>query len=104
MSQLTGWQPALDHMTDKQPGLIAKNMRECQIVAAAYTGIGADEVLYGLGGGATLGAVAGLGIASAPGTAIGSALGGMSALFNSGEIYRQVFSNCLRGRGHLPLN
>jgi hypothetical protein len=104
LAQLSGFEPALDHMTDAKPGSIRKDLDQCRIIAAAYAGIGADEIAYGLAGGAIVGGIAGLGIASVPGSAIGSALGGVSGVFRSGDVYRTVYTNCMRNRGHVPLN
>ncbi len=104
IAQLQGWAPALDHAADSKPGCIAKDLRDCQLIAAAYTGIGATEIAGGLLAGAGLGAAFGLGVASPLVAGAGAGLGAITSLMSSGDEYKQIFINCLRGRGHNPLN
>ena len=115
MSQRVSWQPLVD--TAKTGDGWYKDRHECQQLAdqgAMQSQIETERrVLNGLVGGALLGA--GLGAAlggvggyagrgAAYGSILGTAAGAGSATHDATTDYKQVFRNCLHGRGYQVLN
>ena len=115
MSQRVSWQPLVD--TAKTGDGWYKDQYECQQLAdqgAMQSQIQAEKqmwegilggALLGAGLGAALGGVGGhAGRGAAYGSILGTAAGAGSATHDATTDYKQVFRNCLRGRGYQVLN
>jgi hypothetical protein len=89
--QVTDWKPALDHMTDARPERIAKDERECKILDSAYVGYGILEFVPDLIVGAAKAFTFGASPSKSPDQ-------------DSGSAYKSIYSACMKGRGHFPLN
>jgi len=107
-----GYQPVVDPRTDPNYANIQQDTVECQNLAK-QAGNTAGETLKGAGvgallgaaGGAAIGAVAGnAGAGAAIGAAAGGIGGGASQGIQADSNYKSAFNNCMRGRGHTPIN
>lgn len=78
-----GWKPALDHATDKYPGSIAKDEKECSILDRAYVGTGLGDF---------------------SGADFSSIYTIPFQVFGSDKEYKTIFKRCMSGRGHKVLN
>ena len=115
MSQRASWQPLVD--TARSGDGWYKDRHECQQLAdqgAMQSQIQAEKqmwngvlggALLGAGLGAALGGVGGYaGRGAAYGSILGTAAGAGSATHDATTEYKQVFRNCLHGRGYQVLN
>jgi outer membrane lipoprotein SlyB len=106
------WTPPVDPYTDPRAASLSRDEAQCrQIAMQASGGTGRETakgaVLGGLGGaaaGAAIGAAAG---DAGMGAAVGAAALGIGAAafegYQSDKQFQQVFTNCLRERGHTVL-
>ncbi len=109
----TGWTPTVDTYNDPNAYRINQDMAECrQLASQASNGL-ARETAMGAGVGGLLGAASGAAIgaiAGNPGTGamIGATVGGLGGAskqgFESEAGYKRAYQNCLRNRGHRPIN
>ena len=107
-----GYQPVVDPRTDPNYANIQQDSAECSELAKQAGNVGGDTLrgagvgaLVGAAGGAAIGAVVGN---PATGAALGAAAGGIGGAANQGmdadNNYKRAYNNCMRGRGHAPLN
>lgn len=107
------WAPTVDPYTDPRAASLSRDEAQCRQIAMGASGGTTRQtvkgaVLGGLGGaaaGAAIGAAAG---DAGMGAAVGAAALGLGAAafegYQSNEKFEQVFSNCLRERGHTVLS
>jgi hypothetical protein len=95
------------------PNRYAQDQAECQQYAdqANIAGDTAVGAVGGAAGGAALGAITGAlvpGVSAGGGAALGAASGGLLGLgggaYSGVEQRREIFRNCMRGRGYSVLN
>lgn len=107
------WSPTVDPYTDPNVARLGTDEAQCRQIAMQASGgslqqTGKGAILGGLLGaaaGAAIGAAAGdAGMGAAIGAAAGGFGGGTYEGTQSSEKYQQVFTNCLRERGHTVLN
>lgn len=108
-----GWTPTVDPYGDPNAYRLNQDMSECKQLASHASGGTATESAIGVAGGGLLGAAGGAAIGAltgnpASGAMIGATAGGLtggaSQGFNANAQYKNAFNNCLRNRGHRPLN
>lgn len=111
-ASVTGYQPVFDTYADPRAAYLQQDTVQCEQIAKANAGVGKSVATDGLTGaliggaaGAALGAVIGN---PATGAAIGGAAGGIGGAAKGGimadEGYKRIFRNCMRQRGHVPLD
>lgn len=107
-----GYQPVVDPRTDPNYANIQQDQVECSELAKQAGNVGGDT-LKGAGVGALVGAAGGAAIGAiignpATGAALGAAAGGIGGGASQGieadNNYKRAFNNCMRGRGHTPIN
>jgi len=107
------WSPTVDPYTDPNVARLGTDEAQCRQIAMQASGgslqqTGKGAILGGLLGaaaGAAIGAAAGdAGMGAAIGAAAGGFGGGAYEGAQSNEKFQQVFTNCLRERGHTVLN
>jgi len=107
-----GYQPVVDPRTDPNYANMQQDSAECSELAKQAGNLGGDT-LKGVGVGALVGAAGGAAVGAIignPGTgaALGAAVGGIGGGANQGidadNNYKRAFNNCMRGRGHNPIN
>lgn len=107
------WTPTIDPYTDPNVARLGTDEAQCRQIAMQASGgslqqTGKGAILGGLLGaaaGAAIGAAAGdAGMGAAIGAAAGGFGGGTYEGTQSNEKYQQIFTNCLRERGHTVLN
>jgi uncharacterized protein YcfJ len=111
-AQTTGYRPVIDVRSDPRAQYVGIDDQECQRLASDNAGAGKGALVDGgvgaLAGGA-IGAVAGA-FAGNPaiGAAIGASAGGIGGVakgaYQGDENYKRIYKNCMRGRGHTPLD
>lgn len=108
-----GWTPTVDTYGDPNAYRLNQDMAECRQLAGQASGGVTRESAVGMGIGGLIGAAGGAAIGAATGNpgkgaAIGAAAGGISSGASQGvqsnEQYKRAFNNCLRNRGHRPIN
>ncbi len=108
-----GWTPTVDPYGDPNAMRLNQDMAECQQLAAHASGGTAKESAIGVAGGGLLGAASGAAIGALSGNAAAGAMigatagglgGGITQGYSSNAQYKSVYNNCLRNRGHRPLN
>lgn len=109
----TGWSPTVDPYGDPNAYRLNQDMAECrQLASQASNGLARESAMgAGVGGlvgaasGAALGAIAGNpGKGAIIGATVGGLSGGAKQGFESEAGYKRAYNNCLRGRGHRPIN
>lgn len=108
-----GWTPTVDTYGNPNAYRLNQDLAECKQLASQASGGTAREAAIGVGTGGLMGAAGGAiigAITGNPGTgaAIGATAGGLSGGatqgFQSDAQYKNAYNNCLRNRGHRPLN
>lgn len=109
----TGWSPTVDSSGSPNSYRLNQDMQECkQLATQASNGV-VKESAVGIGVGGLLGAASGAAIGAftgnpAKGAAIGATVGGLGGGAKQGleseTRYKNAYNNCLRNRGHRPLN
>ena len=110
-ASISGWQPVVDYRTDQHPERLAQDQLECKQLANQAAGT-VTETLEGVGVGALVGAAGGAAIGAivgnpATGAALGSTVGLAGGLYEGSQAnsnFKHAYSNCLRNRGHFPIN
>ena len=108
----TGYKPVVDPAAVTDARKYQMDTAECQYLAQENTKAGTRVAENSVAGGAVgTGAGALLGVISGnttKGLATGAVIGGLAGLLKGGqeseEVYRQIFRNCMRGRGYNVLN
>jgi outer membrane lipoprotein SlyB len=107
------WTPAVDPYNDPNAARLGIDEAQCRQIAQRASGGSLHQTGKGALVGGLLGAAAGAAIGAAAGDpGMGAAIGAASGGFGggayegakSGQSFQQVFSNCLRERGHKVLN
>lgn len=107
------WSPTVDPYTDPNAARLGIDEAQCRQIAEQSSGgslrqTGKGAILGGLLGaaaGAAIGAAAGdPGMGAAIGAATGGFGGGTYEGVQSNRDFQQVFTNCMRERGHRVLN
>ena len=107
------WTPTVDPYTDKNAARLGVDEAQCRQIAQQSSGGSLHETGKGALIGGLLGAAAGAAIGAAAGdpgmgAAIGAAAGGFGGGAYQGtksnQGFQQVFTNCMRERGHTVLN
>ena len=107
------WSPTVDPYTDPNAARLGIDEAQCRQLAQQASGGSLQSTGKGAIIGGLLGAAAGAAIGAAVhdpgmGAAIGAAAGGFGGggyeAAKSSQSFEQVFSNCLRERGHTVLN
>jgi uncharacterized protein YcfJ len=107
------WAPTVDPYTDPNAARLGVDEAQCRQIAQQASGGSLQSTGKGAIIGGLLGAAAGAAIGAAvhdpgAGAAIGAAVGGFGGggyeASKSSQSFQQVFSNCLRERGHTVLN
>ena len=107
----SNWSPTVDPYADPASDRISSDMYECKQLALQATSTpretlvgGAVGGLIGAASGAAIGAAAGNpGMGAAVGAGAGGMGGGLYKGLSSESEYKQVFRDCLEGRGHRVL-
>jgi hypothetical protein len=107
-----GYQPVVDPRADPNYANIQQDSVECGNLAKQAGNVGVDTLkgagvgaLVGAAGGAAIGAIVGNpGTGAALGAAAGGIGGGASQGMDADNNYKRAFNNCMRGRGHNPIN
>lgn len=112
-AQYMKWQPVIDPYGDPRGQFIQQDMNECRWIAERASGGGVNstalDAAVGALGGAAAGAAGGMllgnpAIGAAVGAAAGGFGGGAYGGIDSDNIFKSAFKNCLRNRGHRPVN
>jgi outer membrane lipoprotein SlyB len=107
------WTPTVDPYTDPNAARLGIDEAQCRQIAQQASGGSLQQTGKGALIGGLLGAAAGAAIGAAAhdpgmGAAIGAAAGGFGGggyeAAKTSQSFEQVFSNCLRERGHTVLN
>ena len=107
------WSPTVDPYTDPNAARLGTDEAQCRQIATQSSGGSLQQTGKGAILGGLLGAAAGAAIGAAAhdpgmGAAIGAAAGGFGGGAYEGtksnQGFQQVFTNCLRERGHKVLN
>ena len=106
------WTPTDDTANDPKAEELAQDEAECRELAkkgaasGKHTAEGAVEgAAVGVLAGAALGGIGGdPGIGAAAGATGGAATGGVAMARDSNSDFKQIFTNCLKERGHPVLN
>jgi outer membrane lipoprotein SlyB len=107
------WSPTIDPYTDKNAARLGVDEAQCRQIAQQSSGNTLHQTGKGAVVGGLLGAAAGAAIGAAAGdpgmgAAIGAAAGGFGGGAYEGaktsQGFQQVFTNCMRERGHTVLN
>jgi len=107
------WSPTVDPYTDPNAARLGTDEAQCRQIAMKASGGSLRETGKGVILGGLLGAAAGAAIGAAAGDAgMGAAIGAAAGGFGGGgyegaessKTFQQVFTNCLRERGHKVLN
>jgi uncharacterized protein YcfJ len=107
------WRPTVDPYNDPNSERLGIDEAQCRQIAQQSAGGTAQETgkgaamggLFGAALGAAIGAAAGNpGEGAAIGAAAGGFGGGARGASKSGDQFKQVFVNCMRGRGHNVLD
>ena len=106
------WTPTDDTANDPKANQLAQDEAECRELAkkgaasGKHTAEGAVEgAAVGALTGAALGAIGGNpGIGAAGGVAGGATVGGVAMARDSNADFKQIFTHCLKERGHPVLN
>jgi uncharacterized membrane protein YebE (DUF533 family) len=111
-AQTSGYRPVVDPYSDSRSSFLQQDIAQCEQLAkdnsSVGKGVATDGItgaLLGGAGGAAIGALMGN---PATGAALGGTVGGLGGAtkggFQADETYKRVFRNCLRARGHNPLD
>lgn len=111
-AQTTGYKPVIDPYADPRVQFLQQDMAQCEQIAKENSGVGKGIATDGLTGaliGGASGAIGGAFLGDpAVGAAVGGAAGGLIGMtkggFQADETYKRVYRNCLRNRGHFPLD
>jgi len=107
------WSPTVDPYTDPNAARLGTDEAQCRQIATQSSGGSLQQTGKGAVLGGLLGAAAGAAIGAAAhdpgmGAAIGAAAGGFGGGAYEGakssQSFQQVFTNCMRERGHTVLN
>ncbi len=107
------WSPTVDPYTDPNAARLGTDEAQCRQIANQSAGSSLQQTGKGALIGGLLGAAAGAAIGAAAhdpgmGAAIGAAAGGFGGGAYEGtksnQGFQQVYTNCLRERGHTVLN
>ena len=107
------WSPTVDPYTDPNAARLGVDESQCRQIATQSSGGSLQETgkgallggLLGAAAGAAIGAAAGdAGMGAAIGAAAGGFGGGAYGSSKSSQGFQQVFTNCMRERGHTVLN
>ncbi len=107
------WRPTIDPYNNPASERLSVDEAQCRQIANEAAGGagsgaakgGAMSALLGAATGAAMGAIWGdPGGGAAAGAAFGAAGGGARGGMSSDAHFKQVFSNCMRGRGHNVLD
>lgn len=107
------WSPTVDPYTDPNAARLGIDEAQCRQIAQQSSGGSLQQTGKGAILGGLLGAAAGAAIGAAAhdpgmGAAIGAAAGGFGGGAYEGakssQSFQQVFTNCMRERGHRVLN
>ena len=107
------WSPTVDPYTDPNAARLGTDEAQCRQIATQSSGGSLQQTGKGAILGGLLGAAAGAAIGAAAhdpgmGAAIGAAAGGFGGGAYEGartsQSFQQVFTNCMRERGHTVLN
>ena len=107
------WSPTVDPYTDPNAARLGIDESQCRQIATQSSGGSLQQTGKGALLGGLLGAAAGAAIGAAAhnpgmGAAIGAAAGGFGGGAYEGaktsQSFQQVFTNCMRERGHTVLN
>jgi outer membrane lipoprotein SlyB len=107
------WSPTVDPYTDPNAARLGIDEAQCRQIANQSAGSSLQQTGKGALIGGLLGAAAGAAIGAAAhdpgmGAAIGAAAGGFGGGAYEGtksnQSFQQVFTNCMRERGHKVLN
>jgi outer membrane lipoprotein SlyB len=107
------WSPTVDPYTDPNAARLGIDEAQCRQIANQSAGSSLHQTGKGALLGGLLGAAAGAAIGAAAhdpgmGAAIGAAAGGFGGGAYEGtksnQSFQQVFTNCMRERGHTVLN
>lgn len=107
------WTPTVDPYTDPNAARLGTDEAQCRQIAQQSAGSSLKETgkgalvggLLGAAAGAAIGAAAGdPGMGAAVGAAAGGFGGGAYQGHKSGQSFQQIFTNCMRERGHTVLN
>ena len=107
------WSPTVDPYTDPNAARLGTDEAQCRQIATQSSGGSLEQTGKGAILGGLLGAAAGAAIGAAAGNAgrgaaIGAATGGFGGGAYEGaktsKSFQQVFTNCMRERGHTVLN
>jgi uncharacterized membrane protein YebE (DUF533 family) len=111
-AQTTGYKPVVDSYGDPRAMYLQQDMMDCEYLASQNAGVGKNVMTDGLAGG-LIGGAAGAAIGAVvgnpgAGAALGAAAGGVGGMAKGGimgdETYKRIYRNCLRQRGHRPLD
>jgi outer membrane lipoprotein SlyB len=107
------WSPTVDPYTDPNAARLGTDEAQCRQIATQSSGGSLEQTGKGAILGGLLGAAAGAAIGAAAGNAgMGAAIGAATGGFGGGayegaktsQSFQQVFTNCMRERGHTVLN
>lgn len=107
------WRPTVDPYSDPRAATLSRDEAECRQIAKNSAGSEVGETAkgaavgggLGAGAGAIFGAMAGnAGLGAAAGAAAGGMAGGTYKSVQTTKQFKQVFSNCMRERGHKVLD
>lgn len=107
------WSPTIDPYTDPNAARLGTDEAQCRQIAQKASGGSLQQTGKGAILGGLLGAAAGAAIGAAAhnpgmGAAIGAAAGGFGGGAYEGaksnQSFQQIFTNCMRERGHRVLN
>jgi len=107
------WSPTVDPYTDPNAARLGTDEAQCRQIATKSSGGSLEQTGKGAILGGLLGAAAGAAIGAAAGNAgMGAAIGAATGGFGGGayegaktsQSFQQVFTNCMRERGHTVLN
>jgi outer membrane lipoprotein SlyB len=107
------WSPTVDPYTDPNAARLGTDEAQCRQIATQSSGGSLEQTGKGAILGGLLGAAAGAAIGAAAGNAgMGAAIGAATGGFGGGayegaktsKSFQQVFTNCMRERGHTVLN
>lgn len=107
------WRPTIDPYNDPAAERLGIDEAECRQIANQAAGGKAEEGakrgalsgLFSAAMGAAVGAIWGsAGRGAATGAVVGAMSGGVGGAASSDAHFRQIFSNCMRGRGHNVLD
>ena len=106
------WTPAVDKTNDPKLDQLAQDESECREIAKKGAGSGkqvAEGALEGAAvgvlAGAAIGAIGGdAGLGAGTGSVAGATGGGVAMARDSNADFKNIFSHCLKERGHPVLN